>query len=185
LARHRRALSIGFGSEVDMSIAPGFALAAVAWMILLVGAESGRAQGASAPRGKTVQESVIHLDGLSLWLKSRFSDSELEALRHGTLVLEPHFCGCYDTPTKHFPYSVVLLRTPRGDLVARPERKEGSLSFTPLAVRAGDRYCELDAEESCYGVFSDPCDFTDFRYGPALVAYFPSCKSETAEPTEE
>jgi hypothetical protein len=100
------------------------------------------------------------------------------------LTLEGHYCGCYDKPKKHFPYSVVLLKTPRGDLVARPERREGSLSFTPLATKSGDQYCELGSEASCYGAFANPCDFTDFRYGPSLLAYFPSCMSEAAEPDE-
>jgi len=168
-----------------MNIARDCALALFASLALLVSSGSGRADDPATPRGNTGQNSIIHMDGLSLWLKSRFSESELRALQQGALTLERHYCGCYDKPRKHFPYSFVLLKTPKGDLVARPERKEGSLSFTPLAVRTGDQYCELESEESCYGAFLDPCDFTDFRYGPSLIAYFPSCMSETAEPAED
>ena len=118
------------------------------------------------------------LDGISNWLLARFSQSELEALRPGELWLESHFCGCNDVPTKHFPYAVVLLATPKGDLVARPERHEIVVRFTALAVRYGDRYCDLESEANCYGSFPHPCDFTDFRYGRLLIDFFPTCKAD-------
>ena len=53
--------------------------------------------------------------------------------------------------------------------------------FKDLAVRFGNRYCELDSEQTCFGTFSSPCDFTDFRYGPHLSVYFPTCKSDETE----
>jgi hypothetical protein len=92
--------------------------------------------------------------------------------------VEPYFCGCYDKPNKHFPYSIVLLKTSKGDLVTRPERLEGAVTYTPLAVRRGNQYCELDSEKQCYGSFSDPCEFTDYRFGPFLAPFFPTCKAE-------
>jgi hypothetical protein len=92
--------------------------------------------------------------------------------------LESYYCSCYDEPNKHYPYSIVVLKTPNGDLVARPEGTDGALFFTPLAVRYGNRYCELDSDQDCYGSFSHPCEFTDFRYGPYLAEFFPTCKSE-------
>lgn len=92
--------------------------------------------------------------------------------------MEPYFCGCYDKPNKHFPYSIVLLKTSKGDLVTRPERLEGAVTYTPLAVRRENQYCELDSEKQCYGSFSDPCEFTDYRFGPFLAPFFPTCKAE-------
>ena len=95
--------------------------------------------------------------------------------------IESHYCGCYDKPKAHFPYPVFLLRTPKGDLVARPDSREGAVSFAPLAVRYGNRYCEVGSGEDCYGSFEEPCDFTDFRYGPSLAEFFPTCKSQEVE----
>jgi hypothetical protein len=124
------------------------------------------------------QSRALELEGISTWLRDRFSQGELETLRPGELWLESHFCGCNDVPTKHFPYAVVLLGTPKGDLIARPERHEIAVRFTALAVRYGDRYCDLESETSCYGSFPHPCDFTDFRYGPLLIEFFPTCKAD-------
>jgi hypothetical protein len=62
------------------------------------------------------------------------------------------------------------------------------VSITPLAVRTGDRYCEVDSEDQCYGTFAHPCDFTDFRYGPYLKEFFPSCvpgEKQTALPAAD
>ena len=87
-------------------------------------------------------------------------------------------CGCYDQPSKHYPYSIVVFKSAERDLVTRPERREGALTFSPLAVRYGTRYCATDSEQDCYGSFTHPCDFTDFRYGPTLAEYFPTCKAE-------
>jgi len=70
----------------------------------------------------------------------------------------------------------VLFTTPRGDLVVRPEGGENMAKFTPLAVRTGDQYCKVESEENCYGSFANVCEFTDFRYGPLLQPFFPTCK---------
>jgi len=69
-----------------------------------------------------------------------------------------------------------LFTTPRGDLVVRPEGGENMAKFTPLAVRTGDQYCKVESEEHCYGSFANVCEFTDFRYGPLLQPFFPTCK---------
>jgi hypothetical protein len=91
-------------------------------------------------------------------------------------------CSCYDEPSKHYPYSIVVFKTAQGDLVTRPERREGALTFSPLALRFGTRYCTVESEQDCYGSFSHPCEFTDFRYGPYLAEFFPTCKSDEIEP---
>jgi hypothetical protein len=80
------------------------------------------------------------------------------------------------------PYSVVIIRTTRGDLITRPENVEVAVRFSPLAVRYGDRYCHVDSG-SCYGVFPEVCEFTDFRYGPYLAEFFPTCKPNEPEST--
>ena len=87
-------------------------------------------------------------------------------------------CGCYDQPSKHYPYSIVVFKAAERELVTKPERREGALTFAPLAVRYGTRYCAVESEQDCYGSFAHPCDFTDFRYGPTLAEYFPTCKAE-------
>jgi hypothetical protein len=116
-------------------------------------------------------------------------DTELEQLQPGQLHVQVHYCGCSDRPRAHFPYQLVLLQTPKGDLVARPEHYELAVEFTTLAVRYGTRYCAVD-EPDCYGSFEQPCDFTDFRYGPYLGPFFPTCKADEADaaaipPSEE
>ena len=131
---------------------------------------------------ETDQKESIRTDGLSVWLRARFSEIELEGLRPGEVAVEAHFCSCYDKPKGHYPYSIVLLKTSKGDLIARPEGVEGTVSFTPLAVRHGIQYCELESEEHCYGSFSDPCEFTDFRYGPYLAQFFPTCQPDEMSP---
>jgi hypothetical protein len=133
-------------------------------------------------RQSALEADKIEIEGISAWLRARFSPLELEAFQVGDLTVEPHFCGCYDQPTRHFPYAMVVIGTPKGDLVARPEYREVSVGFTALAVRQGNQYCDVDAQSSCFGSFSDPCDFSDFRYGPHLGIYFPTCKSEDKEP---
>lgn len=124
---------------------------------------------------------AVHAESLATWLERKFSQGELERLRPGDVKVESHACGCYDEPKKHFPYLIVVVRTPKGDLVLRPELQEGAPSFTPLAVRTGRQYCEVESEGNCYGSFADPCDFTDARFGPHLAAYFPTCKSDDSQ----
>ena len=116
------------------------------------------------------------LEGVSAWMKDRFSKSEIEALSGNDFGMEAHDCSCADKPNPHFPYRIVLFTTPKGDLVARPEAHEQSTKVTLLAVRNGDQYCNLESEEQCYGSFASVCEFTDFRYGPTLQPYFPTCK---------
>ena len=152
----------------------------VACASLLAAAEDCSAQHASATQD-IEQSHLIDMDGISAWLKARFSDAELEGLQPGVLNVEPYYCGCYDHPRKHFPQAVVLLRTPKGDLIARPEGGDQIVRFTPLAVRFGNQYCAVDSEQSCYGTFRHPCDFTDFRYGPYLATFFPTCMLDEAE----
>ena len=119
---------------------------------------------------------VDSLEGVSAWLRDRFSKAEIDALSPEDLGVESHLCSCADEPAPHFPYRIVLFTTPKGDLVARPEAHEQSAQVTLLAVRDGERYCQLDSEEECYGSFATVCEFTDFRYGPTLEPYFPTCK---------
>ena len=144
----------------------------------LIPFEQCRADDTVVTRDQAEPDRAVAMSGMSVWLKARFSQTELEGLRAGDLRVESYYCGCYDQPNKHYPYSIVLLKTPRGDLVARPEGTDGALSFTPLAVRYGNRYCEVGSETDCYGSFSHPCEFTDFRYGPYLAEFFPTCKSD-------
>lgn len=152
----------------------------LACAVLLAGTDPCFAQNATHPQSMQ-PDRALELEGMSAWLQARFSHAELEALRPGELEVEAYYCGCYDRPRQHFPYAAVLLKTPRGDLVARPEGGDEMVRFTALAVRFGDRYCEIDSEQRCYGTFSHPCDFTDFRYGPHLAAFFPTCKSDDTE----
>jgi hypothetical protein len=130
------------------------------------------------PKGPT----PFNESGISLWLKTRFSKAELEAFQPEDLRVESHFCGCYDKPTPHFPYPVVVFITAKGDLVARMEAREGALNITPLAVRHGNHYCELEVEQHCYGSFAHPCEFTDFRFGRSLAEFFPTCKADAGKP---
>ena len=128
---------------------------------------------AESPQDQCTDKPVIH---------AALPQADLDALRPDDPRAQWYDCGCYDHPVKHFPYSIVVFRNEAGDLVTRPERHEGALTFSPLAQRHGDRYCTVESKEDCYGSFSHPCDFTDFRYGPYLAEYFPTCMSEEREP---
>lgn len=154
-------------------------LALLAWSITTY------ARDAATPKDNSETRRIIAIGGLSHWLKGRFSEAELAALGPEDLDIESHYCGCYDKPKAHYPYSFFLLRTPKGDLVARPDSNEGALTFALLAVRYGDRYCQVESEEDCYGSFREPCDFTDFRYGPYLREFFPTCHSDETEPIRD
>jgi hypothetical protein len=76
---------------------------------------------------------------------------------------------------------MVVFELAERDLIVRPERDEAGFRFVPLAHRYGERYCPLNSEHDCYGSFSHPCDFTDYRFGPTLIDFFPTCKSDDAE----
>ena len=115
-------------------------------------------------------------EGVSRWIGSRFSASEIAELSPEDFRVEQHACNCSDKPEAHFPYLLVLFTTPKGDLVARAEGQENMARITPLAVRIGHEYCQVEAEDQCYGSFASVCEFTDFRYGPTLAPFFPDCK---------
>ena len=115
--------------------------------------------------------------GVSGWFKKRFSEAELAGYLPEDFQIEAHSCGCYDEPEPHYPYLLVFFNTPKGDLVGRPDRRGVDTVITRLAVRHGDRYCDVDSEDQCYGTFAHPCEFSDFRYGRQLAPDFPTCKS--------
>jgi hypothetical protein len=158
-----------------------FASAASALVLAVFGLSwsgTGNAQEMRKSPLTTEQIKALELDGMSGWLRARFSRSELDALGPGELALESHFCGCTDVPTKHYPYVFFVLRSPKGDLLARPDGHEAMVRFAALAVRHENQYCDPQSEASCYGMFAHPCDFTDFRFGPQLAQFFPTCKVE-------
>ena len=148
----------------------------VAALALVATSGACPANDSTTQKDEATQNGATTPDGQSVWPRTRFLASELHGLRLGDFQLEAHFCGCNDRPNKHFPYSIVLLKTSKGDLVARPDRLDGPVTYTPLAVRHGNQYCELESETQCYGSFPDPCDFIDHRYGPHLEPFFPTCK---------
>jgi len=153
-----------------------------AWLVaVLVAAGIARAQETKRWSDDASQRNEHPRDDLTRWLESHFSEAERKALRSEDLDFQSVYCGCYDKPVKHFPYAMAVVRTPKGDLLMRPERTEGGTIFTAVATRFGQRYCSVESESDCYGTFLDLCAFTDFRFGPALLAYFPTCKSEDAE----
>ncbi len=151
-------------------------LSGVTLIALQIWATSCDADGVLMPGENAEAGSVIEMGPIERWLKVRFSDAELQQLQAGELQVERHYCGCYDKPIKHYPYSIVLVRTPKGDLVTRPENSDVVVTFTPLAIRYGTKYCHTDSDQ-CYGSFPEVCDFTDFRYGPYLADFFPTCKT--------
>ena len=154
-------------------------LVSIVAALALVAASGGcLANDSTTQKDETTMYGATKPDDQPVWPRTRFFASELQGLHLGDLQVEAHFCGCNDKPNKHFPYSLVLLKTSNGDLVARPERLEGAVTYTPLAVRRGNQYCDLESETQCHGSFSDPCDFTDYRYGPHLEPFFPTCKGE-------
>lgn len=122
-------------------------------------------------------DKAFALPGVVEWMSGRFSESEMQTYRPEDFRVDSQLCNCSDQPVPHFPYILVFFSTPKGDLVGRPDRRGFDTIITPLAVRHGNRYCELDAEDECFGAFDHPCDFSDFRYGEQLAPYFPYCKA--------
>jgi hypothetical protein len=120
---------------------------------------------------------VVEVESVGRWLRARFSSDELLQVQTGDIEVERQHCSCYDQPTRHYPYSLVVITTPRGDLIARPEGAETSVTLNLLAVRHGEWYCEVDSQH-CFGSFLDVCSFTDYRYGPYLAQYFPTCMQD-------
>jgi hypothetical protein len=149
------------------------------WLAALVPAQAAQARILGTQEDAEPAQAV-DMGDVSEWFNERFSKVEREALLPGDLSIESHECSCSDRPIPHFPYRVVIFGSPKGDLVTRADGREMSVSMTLLAVRHGDRYCEVGAEESCFGAFENPCEFTDHRYGPHLAPFFPSCKSDSA-----
>ena len=98
-------------------------------------------------------------------------------LRRDEIHSAMHYCGCSDQPQPHFPYALLVVFTPRGDVLLRTEGNDGAIRIRALAVRHGSRYCPVDPQEACYGEFAEPCAFTDHAYGPTLAKYFPNCKT--------
>ena len=165
-----------------MKTAKELATALILISAVLVPTGAAHARDAALAADDPEQTKTLDVGGISRWLQARFSAAELAALRKEDLRVEARQCGCYDTPEPHFPYSVLLVLTPKGDLVARAEPRENTVSITPLAVRYGDRYCDVESEANCYGSFAHACEFTDFRYGPYLAQFFPDCKPGLAAP---
>ncbi|UCH46426.1 MAG: hypothetical protein JSU95_09825 [Betaproteobacteria bacterium] len=132
-------------------------------------------------RRYTFRFGTFDMTGVSSWFKNRFSEAELKTYRPEDFDIEQALCSCYDRPVPHYPYVLMLFSTPKGDLVGRPERRGFDTVIIPLAVRFGERYCEIDAEDQCYGSFANPCDFSDFRYGEELEPYFPGCLEVEAD----
>ena len=166
-------------------VKPGDARAIALFVLLLFASSALLVRSGSCRAGEPVggrlsadENTWAGLNGMSRWLRAQRSEADGEEPPAGNQGVEAYYCSCYDEPNKHYPYSIVVLKTPNGDLVARPEGTDGALFFTPLAVRYGDRYCEVGSENDCYGSFSHPCEFTDFRYGPYLAEFFPTCKSD-------
>jgi hypothetical protein len=150
----------------------GAALAALA-MICATGAAANQpAQGPppALPRS-------LDFQNMAEWLSGLYTEAEFRALAPNQVTLQSQQCSCYDEPTPHFPYLVVVLATPRGDLILRPDQRELHVSFVKLALRQGDLYCGVEPGSECFGRFADVCDFTDHRYGAALAPYFPTCRS--------
>ena len=83
------------------------------------------------------------IEGVSVWFKDRFSEAELKTYKPEDFRVESHMCGCYDKPVPHYPYSLMFFSTPKGDLVGRPDRRGFDTIITRLAVRHGERYCDL------------------------------------------
>jgi hypothetical protein len=130
-----------------------------------------------SPRQGSGEPGSFDMEGVSAWFRERFTAAELESYQPEDFRIESHMCGCYDRPEPHYPYLLVFFTTPKGDLVGRLDRRGLDTIITRLAVRHGERYCDLESENECYGSFSDPCDFSDYRYGRQLAPYFPTCKS--------
>lgn len=137
--------------------------------------ERGNLRERSAPRAS------FDMEGVSVWFKGKFSEAELQTYRPEDFRIESQLCNCSDRPDPHYPYIFVIFSTPKGDLVGRPGRRGFDTIITRLAVRHGEQYCNVDAEDQCYGSFSNPCDFSDFQFESQLAPYFPTCKQPDAD----
>ncbi len=126
------------------------------------------------------------MEGVEVWFRSKFAEADMKAYSPEQFRIESHLCNCTDRPEPHYPYIFVIFSTPKGDLIGRPDRKGFDTVITRLAVRHGERYCDVDAEHECYGSFATPCHFSDARFGAQLAPYFPTCKQpDDAEPAPD
>jgi hypothetical protein len=146
---------------------------ALGWAAMAIVA-IGQAHAQESP-GSARERLLAHPEVLQ-WLDHQYTGAERDALGAGDLTITGARCGCSDRPNPHYPYAMVIVSSPKGDLIARFEGDEGAMRIRPLAYRSGLLYCSIYASEGCFGEFADPCDFTDARYGPALAPYFPDCK---------
>lgn len=169
-------------SEAKTQWATGLATAilVVAVTMLSVTSHAHAADGTQNCRDFTGRAS-FNMHGVSEWIKSRFTEAELQGYGPEDFSVEQCLCNCADEPRPHYPYILVFFRTPKGDLVGRPAPRGVEMAITPLAVRHGARYCEVDDEDRCFGSFADPCEFSDFQYGKELAKYFPYCKPEESD----
>lgn len=160
-------------THVATRVAIALLAASLAFLSLAANAQAGEAEN---PEQGSDRAGSFDMQGVAVWFKSRFSESELKTYQPEDFRIESHACSCYDRPEPHYPYLLVFFSTPKGDLVGRPDRRGVDTVIAPLAVRHGDQYCDVDSEDQCFGSFSKPCEFSDFRYGPQLARYFPTCK---------
>ena len=154
--------------------AHGLGAALFALLLMFTGAAYANepdAEWRPAPESRS-----LNLEHMAQWLAGLYSEAEYRALPPESIKLESSQCSCYDEPTAHYPYLLVVLSTPKGDLILRPDQRELQVSFEKLAMRQGDLYCGVEAGSECYGRFPSVCHFTDFRFGPTLAPYFPTCK---------
>lgn len=169
-------------TNVATRVAIALFAASLAFLSLAANAQAGEAENAEQGADRA---GSFDMQGVSVWFKNRFSEAELQTYKAEDFRIESHACSCYDRPEPHYPYLLVFFSTPKGDLVGRPDRRGVETVIARLAVRHGDQYCDVDSEDQCYGSFSSPCEFSDFRYGPQLARYFPTCKVIDPDPGSE
>jgi hypothetical protein len=124
----------------------------------------------------SVKAQLLALPEVTRWLDQQFTSTERQALRDEDVTVTGARCGCSDRPEPHYPYALVIVSSPKGDLVAGFEGNESAVRIRPLALRTGALYCSVHESEGCFGEFANPCEFTDARFGPALAPFFPDCK---------
>jgi hypothetical protein len=161
-------------ANVTRGVTSAMLAASLASFILIANVQAGEPEDAEQGSDRV---GSFDMPGVSAWFNDRFSESELQSYQPEDFRIESHACSCYDRPEPHYPYLLVFFSTPKGDLVGRPDRRGVDTVITRLAVRHGEQYCDVDSEDQCYGSFSQPCDFSDFRFGGQLARYFPTCKS--------
>jgi hypothetical protein len=154
------------------SVLPVFAVVCV----VLAFTWAGHSFGRDSDLAHSAHETVLHGDASPQ--RVQYSEGELDAFLRGDVKIESYYCGCNDVPKKHFPYTLAIVKAPHGELLVRAEGVDGVVKYTALAIRHGDVYCDVAAEGGCFGSFESLCDFTDFRYGRFLAAFFPTCKKD-------